>query len=373
MSGAKVTMGQNVAHVVGARPNFMKAAPVIRAVGARGIGQVVIHTGQHYDAAMSDVFFTELGLPEPDLNLGVGSGSHAVQTAAIMVELEKAFASLRPALVVVYGDVNSTLAAAVVASKLQVAIAHVEAGLRSFDRTMPEEVNRVVTDILADLLFTTSPEAETNLVHEGVSAERIHFVGNPMIDTLLGNLDRLDGVEVRRRLGIGERYGIATLHRPSNVDDTAAATRLVAGVRAVAEQVPLVIPLHPRGRRMLESVGLGADPRIRIIEPLGYLDFLSLVRSAAIVVTDSGGIQEETTVLGVPCLTVRPNTERPITITHGTNRLVEPEALGPTARLVLEASGSTQKPHPPLWDGHAGQRIGAIIDDWLTERGGGDR
>jgi UDP-N-acetylglucosamine 2-epimerase (non-hydrolysing) len=361
-------MTQTVAHVVGARPNFMKAGPVIRAIGSRSGAQVVIHTGQHYDAAMSDVFFRELGLPQPDLNLGIGSGTHAVQTAAIMVELEKAFSSLRPVLVVVYGDVNSTLAAAVVAAKLQMPIAHVEAGLRSFDRTMPEEVNRVVTDILADLLFTTSPEAETNLIREGVSPERIHFVGNPMIDTLLGNLDRLDGVEVRGRLGIGERYGIATLHRPSNVDDPAAAARLVAGVRAVAEQVPLVIPLHPRGRRTLEAAGLTADPRIRVVEPLGYLDFLSLVRGAALVVTDSGGIQEETTVLGVPCLTVRPNTERPITITHGTNRLVEPEDLGPTARLVLARGPGRSGEGPPLWDGHAAERIATIIEDWVTRR-----
>jgi UDP-N-acetylglucosamine 2-epimerase (non-hydrolysing) len=358
-------MRQTVAHVVGARPNFMKAAPVIRATGLRGIEQVVIHTGQHYDAAMSEVFFHELGLPEPDLNLGVGSGSHALQTATIMVELEKAFSSLDPALVVVYGDVNSTLAAAVVAAKLQTPIAHVEAGLRSFDRTMPEEVNRVVTDILADLLFTTSPEAETNLLHEGVRAERIHFVGNPMIDTLLGNLDRLDGLEVRRRLGVASRYGVATLHRPSNVDDPDAAGRLVAGVRAVAAQVPLVIPLHPRGRATLEAAGLGADPQIHVIEPLGYLDFLSLVRGAAIVVTDSGGIQEETTILGVPCLTVRPNTERPITISHGTNRLVEAEDLGATARAVLEAGPRTDGEAPPLWDGHAGERIADIIGSWL--------
>ena len=361
-------MTQTVAHVVGARPNFMKAAPVVRAIGSRGGSQVVIHTGQHYDAAMSEVFFRELGLPEPDLNLGVGSGSHAVQTAAIMVELEKAFVTLRPALIVVYGDVNSTLAAAVVAAKLHIALAHVEAGLRSFDRTMPEEVNRVVTDILADLLFTTSPEAETNLVHEGVKAERIYFVGNPMIDTLMGNLDRLDGIGVRQRLGLEERYGVATIHRPSNVDDAGSAARLVAGVRAVAEQVPLVIPLHPRGRRNLEAAGLTADPRIRVVEPLGYLDFLSLVRGAAIVVTDSGGIQEETTVLGVPCLTVRPNTERPITISHGTNRLVEPEDLGATARLVLSGEELASRDAPPLWDGHAGERIATIIEDWIAER-----
>ena len=362
----KGIMAETVAHVIGARPNFMKAAPVIRALEARGIPQVVIHTGQHYDDRMSEVFFRDLGLPQPDLNLGVGSGSHAVQTAAIMVELEGAFRALDPALVVVYGDVNSTLAAAVVASKLGRPIAHVEAGLRSFDRTMPEEINRVVTDILADLLFTTSPEAEPNLAREGVDLDRVHFVGNPMIDTLMAHLDRFDVAAAREGHGLVGPYGVATLHRPANVDDPPTAGRIVAAVRGVAALVPLVIPLHPRGRATLEAAGLGDDPRVLVVDPLGYVDFMSLVRGAALVVTDSGGIQEETTVLGVPCLTLRPNTERPITISHGTNRLVEPEEVVAAALEVLSGTRRFSTELPPLWDGAAGDRIAAVVERWLA-------
>ena len=359
-------MAETVAHVVGARPNFMKAAPVIRALTARSVPQVIVHTGQHYDDRMSEVFFRELDLPRPDLNLGVGSGSHASQTARIMVALEGAFADLDPALIVVYGDVNSTLAAAVVAAKLGRPIAHVEAGLRSFDRTMPEEINRVVTDVLSDLLFTTSPEAETNLAREGIDLGRVHFVGNPMIDTLLANLDRFDVAAARARLELVGPYGVATLHRPANVDDPATAARIVAAIRGVAELVPLVIPLHPRGRATLEAAGLADDPRVIVIDPLGYVDFLSLVRGAAIVVTDSGGIQEETTILGVPCLTVRPNTERPITISHGTNRLVEPDDVVAAARLALAGASGPAPTPPPLWDGAAGDRIAAIVERWLA-------
>jgi UDP-N-acetylglucosamine 2-epimerase (non-hydrolysing) len=358
-------------HVVGARPNFMKAAPVIRALAARGLPQTLIHTGQHYDAALSDVFFRELGLPEPDLNLGVGSGSHAAQTAAIMVALEGAFAELRPALAIVYGDVNSTTAAALVGSKMGIPLAHVEAGLRSFDMTMPEEVNRRVTDILSDLLFATSPEAIAHLAREGVSADRIRLVGNPMIDTLLAILDRFDAAPQRAALGIAGPYAVATLHRPANVDSREAARRLVAMLDAIAAQVPVVLPLHPRGRPTLEAAGLRGGDRIHVVEPLGYLDFLSLVRGAAVVVTDSGGIQEETTVLGVPCLTVRPNTERPITITHGTNRLVTPESAPAAVAAVLGGSFVRPAEPPPLWDGHAGERIAAEIATWLAARGSG--
>jgi UDP-N-acetylglucosamine 2-epimerase (non-hydrolysing) len=355
-------------HVVGARPNFMKAAPVIRALAARGFPQTLIHTGQHYDAALSDVFFRELGLPEPDLNLGVGSGSHAVQTAAIMIALERAFAELRPALAIVYGDVNSTTAAALVGSKMGVPLAHVEAGLRSFDMTMPEEVNRRVTDILSDLLFATSPEAIAHLAREGVSADRIRFVGNPMIDTLLANLHRFDAGRQREALGIAGPYAVATLHRPANVDRPEAARRLVTMLDAIAAQVPVVLPLHPRGRPTLEAAGLRDGERIHVVEPLGYVDFLSLVRGAAVVVTDSGGIQEETTVLGVPCLTVRPNTERPITITHGTNRLVTPESAPAEVAAVLGGSFVRPAEPPPLWDGRAGERIAAEIESWLAGR-----
>jgi len=358
-----------VVHIVGARPNFVKAAPVIRALRDRAIPQTIIHTGQHYDALLSDVFFEDLAIPAPDLNLGVGSGSHAVQTAALLTALEPAFASLKPALVLAYGDVNSTLAAAVVAAKLRIPIAHVEAGLRSFDRTMPEEINRVVTDVLADLHFTTSPEARDNLVREGVSDEEIHFVGNPMIDTLEAHRDRFNAAWVRGRLGMPERYGVATLHRPGNVDDPAVAERIVRAVIEVATLLPMAIPLHPRGRPALEAAGLAGAPGVTIVDPLGYVDFLSLVSGAVLVVTDSGGIQEETTILGVPCLTVRPNTERPITISHGTNRLVEPEALPEAARAILESGFTRPAAPPPLWDGHAGERIADVVAGWLSSRG----
>ena len=362
-------MAGTVAHVVGARPNFMKAAPVIRALAGRGVPQTVIHTGQHYDAAMSDVFFRDLGLPEPDMNLGVGSGTQATQTAALMIALERALGDLRPALAVVYGDINSTLAAAVVAAKLLVPLAHVEAGLRSFDDTMPGEINRKVTDLLSELLFVTSPEGVDNLRATGIDAERIHLVGNPMIDTLLANLDRFDAARARALVGLGEGpYAVATLHRPSNVDGADAAGRIVAAVNGLAELVPLVLPLHPRGRTTLEAAGLASSDRLRVVEPMGYVDFISLVRGAAIVLTDSGGIQEETTILGVPCLTVRPNTERPITITHGTNRLVTPEEVVPAARDVLANGVSAPADGPPLWDGRAGDRIGAIVEGWLKRQ-----
>ena len=330
-------MPGTVAHVVGARPNFMKAAPVIRALAARGIEQRVIHTGQHYDATMSDVFFADLGLPEPDLNLGVGSGSQAGQTAALLVALEGAFAEVQPSLAIVYGDINSTLAAALVAAKTRLPIAHVEAGLRSFDDTMPEEVNRRVTDLLSDLLFVTSPEGLTNLERMGVPADRIHFVGNPMIDTLLANLDRFDAARIARPARPGRTL--------CGCDDAPAGERRRpgrggAGRRdaprcrgpGAARRCPSTLAGGPCSRRQVSC----QSDRLRIIEPLGYVDFLSLVRGSALVVTDSGGIQEETTVLGVPCLTVRPNTERPITITHGTNRLVEPEGVVALAAAILD-------------------------------------
>ncbi|HXU86192.1 MAG TPA: UDP-N-acetylglucosamine 2-epimerase (non-hydrolyzing) [Verrucomicrobiae bacterium] len=361
-------MTDRVVHVVGARPNFMKAGPVVKALAGRTVEQLVIHTGQHYDRTMSDIFFSELGLPEPDINLGVGSGSQAVQTAALLTALEPALLELDPALTVVYGDINSTLATSLVASKLHLSTAHVEAGLRSFDMTMPEEINRRVTDILAELCFVTSPEAIQNLQHEGVAIERIHFVGNPMIDTLLANLDRFDDAAARAEYGLDGPYAVATLHRPANVDTPEAAARLVAMLDAVMAQLPVVLPLHPRGRAMLAAAGLVDGPRLRLIEPLGYIAFLSLVRGAAVVVTDSGGIQEETTILGVPCLTVRPNTERPITITHGTNRLVEPDAVGAwVARILAEPRGEVLAA-PPLWDGHAGERIAEIVCGWLADR-----
>lgn len=350
-----------IAHIVGARPNFMKAAPVIRALDELGVAQTVVHTGQHYDKRMSDVFFKELDLPEPDLNLGVGSGTHAEQTAALMVGLEKAFADLSPSIVVVYGDVNSTLAAALVAAKLHLPIAHVEAGLRSFDNAMPEEINRRVTDALADLLFVTSPEGIVHLANEGVAPDKIHFVGNPMIDTLLRNRHRFDPARVRRALGVGDRYAVVTMHRPANVDDPEVAAKVVDALVEVSEFVEVVLPLHPRGRQTLESVGLRPSETLHVVEPIGYVDFLSLVSGAALVITDSGGIQEETTILGVPCLTVRPNTERPITITHGTNQLVRVEETAATARKALSDHATTQTAAPPLWDGNAGWRIAQVL------------
>ncbi|MBB6170091.1 UDP-N-acetylglucosamine 2-epimerase (non-hydrolyzing) [Nocardiopsis mwathae] len=353
-----------VVHIVGARPNFVKAAPVVAALEKRGVRQSVVHTGQHYDDRMSAVFFRELGLPRPDVDLGVGSGSHAEQTAALMVGLEREFTSRSPGLVVVYGDVNSTVAAALVAAKLHIPVAHVEAGLRSFDRTMPEEVNRRLTDQLSDVCFATSPEAVGHLAREGVAADRIHLVGNPMIDTLLGHLDRFDTAALRRRLDLPDTYVAATLHRPANVDDPETVARLTKRLHEVADQADVVMPVHPRGRRAFEEAGLGGHPRMRLAEPLGYIDFVTLVRGSAAVVTDSGGVQEETTILGVPCLTLRPNTERPVTISHGTNRLVTDTELPGLVAAILAGDGigtATVAEVPPLWDGHAGERIAAVL------------
>lgn len=358
-------MGAQVLHVVGARPNFMKAAPVIRALDARDVPQVLVHTGQHYDSAMSDVFFKALQLPEPDINLGVGSGTHAVQTAALLTGLEQAFQSLHPALVLVYGDVNSTLAAALVASKERIPHGHVEAGLRSFDTTMPEETNRRVTDILADLLFVTSPEALTHLGSEGIHPSRVHFVGNPMIDTLLANIDEFTPEPQRTSLALDHQYAAVTLHRPSNVDDPHIARRIVRTLTDVSRLIQLVLPLHPRGRTTLAQAGLPSDDRLRVINPLGYVDFMSLVRGARFVITDSGGIQEETSVLGVPCLTLRANTERPITLSHGTNQLVDVNNLLPRVRHILFGDVPPPTERPPLWDGHAGERIAKVVARWL--------
>ncbi|MBB6346489.1 non-hydrolyzing UDP-N-acetylglucosamine 2-epimerase [Nonomuraea muscovyensis] len=355
-----------VLHVLGARPNFVKAAPVVRALGELGMRQGIIHTGQHYDALMSDVFFADLGLPEPVANLGVGSGTHARQTAALLVGLEEVVLEQDPDLVVVYGDVNSTLAAILVCAKLGVRTAHVEAGLRSFDRGMPEEVNRIVTDSLSDLLFATSPDALSHLAAEGVPASKVHLVGNPMIDSLFAALPSLDPAPVVERLGLPERYAVATLHRPANVDTPEAARELVSAVLEVSRQLPLVVPIHPRGRTRLAEAGLVDGPSVKVVDPLGYVDFLSLVRGAALVVTDSGGVQEETTMLGVPCLTVRPNTERPVTITHGTNRLVTPALLPAAAEKALSDGATTPSGElPPLWDGAAGPRIARVIAAWL--------
>lgn len=348
-------------HIVGARPNFMKAAPVVAALAELGAKPVLIHTGQHFDETLSQVFFDELGMPEPDLNLGVGSGTHAQQTAALMVALEEAFLDLRPDSVVVYGDVNSTLAAALVAVKLDVPVAHVEAGLRSFDRSMPEEINRVVTDALAHIHLVTSAEGVDHLAAEGISGEGVALVGNPMIDTLERFRDRLDSRAARVGRGLPEKYAVATLHRPANVDLPESAARLVEALRRVAESVPIILPLHPRGTESLRAAGLWETPGVAVTEPLGYLEFMSLVVGSSLVLTDSGGVQEETTVLGIPCLTLRENTERPITVTMGTNRLVgsDPDRIWGAATEFLANPPAGRR--PPLWDGAAGRRIAEYL------------
>jgi UDP-N-acetylglucosamine 2-epimerase (non-hydrolysing) len=342
----------------------MKAAPVIRALAALGHEQRIVHTGQHYDERMSEVFFVQLGLPRPDVNLEVGSGSHARQTAEVMTGMEREFTQNSPALAVLYGDVNSTLGAALAGAKLGLPLAHVEAGLRSFDDSMPEEINRRLTDQLCALLFVTSPEAIGHLAREGRPADSVHLVGNPMIDTLLASMARFDTPAARAALGLPERYVVVTLHRPSNVDDPAAAATLVTALHEVADELDVVIPVHPRGRAALEAAGLSAHPRIHAAPPLGYLEFMALVKGASAVITDSGGVQEETTLLRVPCLTLRPNTERPITISSGSNRLVSSQEL---SLAVLKACDDGPYPGemPPLWDGQAGPRIARIITAWL--------
>lgn len=333
---------------------------MVRACIEAGDSPTLIHTGQHYDEKMSSIFFDQLGLPEPDLNLGVGSGSHATQTAALMVALEHTFEEVQPDRVVIYGDVNSTLAAAIVASKLEIDVAHVEAGLRSFDRGMPEEINRVVSDALSSLHFVTSEDAVGHLLREGIDPGGIHFVGNPMIDTLLQFRSQLDR-SPSEAFGLSEPYGLVTLHRPSNVDSRDVAAEIVSGLVRVSEFLPLVVPLHPRGKETLSALGLKSTERLVITEPLGYLEFMSLMARAAIVLTDSGGVQEETTVLGVPCLTLRENTERPITIEMGTNRLV-PRKEHAIVEATLAAMETTPKSSiPPLWDGDAGGRIARIL------------
>ena len=350
-------------HVVGARPNFMKLAPVFLAARKRGdIGQVIVHTGQHYDQAMSGRFFDELGLPPPDEDLGVGSGTHAEQTGRIMLGFEPMLDRYQPDWVVVYGDVNSTLACALVAAKKGVRVAHVEAGLRSRDRSMPEEINRLLTDQIADLLLTPSRDGDRNLVAEGVSPEKIRFVGNVMADTLLAQLESALTLEMPSRLGVGGgRYAFVTLHRPSNVDQPEILRGLLEGLEDLAGRMPVLFAIHPRTQDRISRFGLERVAQtVRLLPPLGYHETLSLVAHAALVVTDSGGLQEETTVLGIPCLTVRPNTERPVTVSEGTNQLVASTraALGAAVESALGGSGAVPGiRRPELWDGHAGERI----------------
>ena len=354
--------------IAGARPNFMKIAPLADAIAAHNaasapfIDHLLVHTGQHYDQKMSDLFFRELGIPEPDINLEVGSGSHAIQTAEIMKRIEPVLLEHRPDALLVVGDVNSTIACALVAVKLGIRVIHVEAGLRSFDRGMPEEINRILTDAISDLLFTTERGATDNLLREGVAPEKIHFVGNVMIDTLLSHRARAERSDILERLGVSGEYGIVTLHRPSNVDDHEQLAMIMGALNEVSGDLPLLFPVHPRTRSRLTYHGIPVAESIRLVEPLGYLDFLKLQSSARLVLTDSGGIQEETTVLGVPCLTLRESTERPVTVTHGTNRLVplERRAIVAAAREILGGAPVTGR-IPELWDGGAAQRIVAIL------------
>jgi len=356
----------HVLHVVGARPNFMKAAPVIRSLSQRpDVLQTLIHTGQHYDSALSAIFFAQLSMPEPDVNLEVGSGSHAWQTAEVMRRFEPILLKRKPDIVLVYGDVNSTVAAALVCAKLLIPVAHVEAGLRSFDRTMPEEINRIVTDRLADMLFTPSEDGDINLENEGVPAEKIYRVGNVMIDSLIRLLPAARQCSAN---GLPERYALVTLHRPSNVDDSERLRSVLKSLLEVQEQLEVVFPVHPRTRQRIEQFGINIE-QLHLLEPLPYIEFLSLQSRAAVVVTDSGGIQEETTYLGVPCLTLRSNTERPVTVSMGTNVLVgqDPVLLKSELTRILEDKAKKGS-IPPLWDGHAAERIAEALKSCMGKR-----
>ncbi|HYG98965.1 MAG TPA: UDP-N-acetylglucosamine 2-epimerase (non-hydrolyzing) [Terriglobales bacterium] len=352
----------HILHVVGARPNFMKVAPVVRALAARdGVNQTIVHTGQHYDANMSDVFFQELGIPAPDVNLQVGSGSHAQQTAAIISRFEEVVLDKKPGVVLVYGDVNSTVAAALVCAKLGIRVGHVEAGLRSFDRTMPEEINRLLTDQISDLLFTPSEDGNQNLAREGVAPEKVFLVGNVMIDTLVRLLPKAKEQMIP---GLPERYALVTLHRPGNVDDRDFMRDMLHELSEISAHIPVLFPIHPRTRQRLADFGLTAALRssVKLMDPLSYLQFLALQTRAAVVITDSGGIQEETTYLGVPCLTVRENTERPVTASLGTNVLVGRDMGVLRRELRNVVSGEIKRAHvPPLWDGHAAERIADVL------------
>lgn len=361
-----------VINVVGARPNFMKVAPIVAAMKKRPAEflPLVVHTGQHYDAAMSDAFFTDLDLPQPDIHLGVGSGSHAAQTAAVMERFEPVVLREKPDWVLVVGDVNSTIACALVCVKLGIKVAHVEAGLRSRDRTMPEEINRLLTDQIADLLFTPSADGDQNLLAEGIPQERISFVGNVMIDSLFKNLERARQSKIKAEMGLTDgEYAVLTLHRPSNVDSRDTFERILSALERISLSLPVIFPVHPRTRKTIAEFGLtdriAATRNLLLIDPLGYLDFLSLYSTARLVLTDSGGIQEETTALGIPCLTLRENTERPITVELGTNVIVgtDTNRIVSAALVHLNDSPNQNRQQLPLWDGHTAERILAVLQD----------
>ena len=362
-----------VLSIVGARPNFMKIDPILRAFERRPMRFTsrLVHSGQHYDDAMSKVFFEELGIRQPDVYLGVGSGSHGEQTAAVLVGIEKLLIEDRPDLVLTVGDVNSTMAATLAATKLQVPVAHVEAGLRSGDRAMPEEINRLVTDAISDFLFTPSRDGDENLLREGVAKEKIHFVGNVIIDTLLRCRDLAERSKIFAELNVKKRgYALVTLHRPSNVDHRPSLAKLLIALRRITERLDVIFPIHPRTAKRIAEHGfqpeVDAMKRLRLVPPIGYIDFLALQSHAAMVLTDSGGIQEETTVLGVPCLTMRENTERPITISEGTNRLVgsDPDRIVAETLAILDGPPRPGR-IPEYWDGRAADRIADVLDRCL--------
>ena len=351
--------------VAGARPNFMKIAPIVRALDARrdAFDYRIVHTGQHYDREMSDVFFEELGIPKPDFHLEAGGGSHATQTAKIMVAFEEICQRQRPDCVLVVGDVNSTLACSIVAKKLHIPVAHVEAGLRSGDLRMPEEINRLVTDSISDWFFVTEPAGQANLLREGKREDQLFFVGHVMVDNLFYQRDQLAAADksgfeseaLKQRLG---RYGVVTMHRPSNVDDRATLSGIAGALREIAANLPLVFPVHPRTRGNLEKFGLDLGPKVILTKPLSYMDFLNLWKDASLILTDSGGLQEETTALGIPCVTLRENTERPVTVDEGTNTIVgvDPAKIVAAADAVLAGQGKTGR-RPQFWDGRAAERI----------------
>jgi len=358
--------------VVGARPNFMKMAPLyFEMVKAEGLDPLIVHTGQHYDYVMSQAFFEDLALPQPHHFLGTGSGSHAEQTARIMVEFEKVVLAEKPDLVVVFGDVNSTVACSLTAKKLLVPVAHVEAGLRSFDETMPEEINRRVTDAISDLLFTPSPDGDANLIHDGVPQNKIHRVGNIMIDSLISILTKIDQDhqdQIVQRFGVEKkRYVLVTLHRPSNVDERDGLAQILGYLSRLATEVPVLFPIHPRTRKNIEALGLDASlsDGLRVVDPVRYREFITLEKNAGFVLTDSGGIQEETTYLGLPCLTLRPNTERPITITEGTNELVDMSNIEKQSAAIL-AGRWKQGKVPSLWDGKTAERITRAVAEYMA-------
>lgn len=365
--------------VAGARPNFMKIAPILRALQQQdALTFKIIHTGQHYDREMNDVFFEELGIPQPDIFMGAGGGSHAQQTAKIMVAFEELCQAERPAAVLVVGDVNSTLACSIAAKKLNIPVAHVEAGLRSGDMTMPEEINRLVTDSISDWFFVTEPSAVTHLQREGKAESAIHYVGHVMVDNVLFQADKLGTADTSTyetsaikatRSANGARYGVVTLHRPSNVDDAAMMTTLAGALREIAQELPLIFPVHPRTRANLDSFGIDLGPNVTLVGPQAYMAFLNLWKDAAVVLTDSGGLQEETTALGVPCITIRENTERPVTVDEGSNVLVgtDPARIVAEARKVLRGEGK-QGRRPHLWDGKAAERIVAVLTAELAAK-----